>query len=351
MPRGGWTQRGNAVGCGVVGGGRCGTHPCDSNERTPDEPMLALFPNGHAEGGVGGEPVDTNEDVRRGEVEAERCQGRSRTRICGHRETGRIWIFVFGIFFVLTGSERKKPMERDLRCSSINSPPPPPECPPLYNPHPSPSSSPSTASPPPLIPPRPPSSSAMLSTSNPSPPLTPRPILKRTPSSMARERKQAVVHFPPSPIISKTFVAHSPSTYDRSPIVVVPNSCALPERGCPGRTYTLDRNGRRTNEFGGLSTLFGDESTDSLLPPPLMPDTSSSSSDESSDGLAPLPPPFNSLDSKHRKRSVRRHHKQLSTPLDHSDRNQVAPQYSRSSFSDSSLRSNLLADEGCFGGF
>ena len=187
----------------------------------------------------------------------------------------------------------------------------------------------------------------MLSSSNSSSPLTPRPILKRNPSSIARERKQAVVHFPPSPIISKTFVAHSPSAYDRSPIVVAPNTCALPERGCPGRTYTLDRNGHRSNEFGGLSLLFDDSASDILLPPPLIQDSSSSSSDESSDGLAPLPPPFSSPDSKHRKRSTRRHHKQL----DHSDCNQIAPQYSRSSFSDSSLRSNLLADEGCFGGF
>ena len=193
--------------------------------------------------------------------------------------------------------------------------------------------------------------SVMFSTSNPSSPPTPRPILKRSSSSMDRERKQAVVHFPPSPTISKTFVAHSPSTYDRSPIVVSQNSCALPERGCPGRTYTLDRNGRRSNEFGGLRTLFGDDPADSLLPPPLMQDTSSSSSsDESSDGLAPLPPPFNSPESKHRKRSVRRHHKPQSTPLDHSDRHQVPPQYNRSTFSESSLRHNL-ADEGCFGGF
>jgi len=190
----------------------------------------------------------------------------------------------------------------------------------------------------------------MLSTPNhPTPPPTPRPILKRTPSSMDRERKQAVVHFPPSPIISKTFVAHSPSTYDRSPIVVVPNTLALPERGCPGRTYTLDR--RRSDEFGGLSTLFGDESTDSLLPPPLIQDTSSSSSsDESSDGLAPLPPPFNSADSKHRRRGVRRHHKQPSNSFDHTGYDKVTTQHNRS-FSDSTLRSNLLADEGCFGGF
>lgn len=48
------------------------------------------------------------------------------------------------------------------------------------------------------------------------------------------------VHFPPSPTLTRTFSAYSPSAYDRSPIVVSPNSCALPERGCPGRTYTLD---------------------------------------------------------------------------------------------------------------
>jgi len=117
-----------------------------------------------------------------------------------------------------------------------------------------------------------------------------------------------------------------------------------PERGCPGRTYTLDRYCRRQNEFGGLKTLFGEDLTDSLIPPPLIQDTSSSSSDESSDGLAPLPSHFNSPESKHRRRGVRRQHKQSSTPLDHD-------QYSRPSFSDSSLRSNLLADEGIFGGF
>ena len=192
----------------------------------------------------------------------------------------------------------------------------------------------------------------MLSASNTPPPSTPRPILKRNPSSLDRERKHAVVHFPPSPIISKIFVAHSPSTYDRSPIVVVPNSCALPERGCPGRTYNLERTCRRHNEFGGLKTLFADDSADSLLPPPLIQDTSSSSSsDESSDGLAPLPSHFSSPDSKHRKRGVRRQHKSPSTHLAHAGHDQVAPQCGQPSFSDSSLRSNLLADEGIFGGF
>ncbi|KAG7100212.1 hypothetical protein E1B28_001987 [Marasmius oreades] len=40
------------------------------------------------------------------------------------------------------------------------------------------------------------------------------------------------VHFPPTPtIVSSTYIAHSSSIYDRAPIEVSPNSCALPERG------------------------------------------------------------------------------------------------------------------------
>lgn len=334
--------------------GRCRAHPCEANEDTPDETMLALFPDGYADGGIGRKPVYTHEDVRRGEFKTKWCQGRSRLRICGHfgiKINSNFFYFHFrrfGIFF-FRGSERNKPtgMSFEFLIYSFPLPPrhvlpfiTPTHLPPLPSPDSqSPASHPSSHLP----------SSAMLSTSNSSSPLTPRPILKQTTSSMDRERKRAVVHFPPSPIISKTFVAHSPSTYDRSPIVVAPNTCALPERGCPGRTYTLDRNGRPINEFGGLRTLFGDDPTDSLLPPPLVQD-SSSSSDESGDGLAPLPPSFTSPDSKHRKRGVRRHHKQPSTTFDHSDHHRITSQYNHSSFSDSSLRCNL-ADEGCFGGF
>lgn len=51
---------------------------------------------------------------------------------------------------------------------------------------------------------------------------------------------QPVVRFPARPALSKTFSAHSPAQYDRSPIVVQHNFCALPARGCPGRTYNLD---------------------------------------------------------------------------------------------------------------
>lgn len=43
------------------------------------------------------------------------------------------------------------------------------------------------------------------------------------------------VHFPPTPSLTSTTSAYSPGTYDRAPIAVSPNSCALPERG--GRVY------------------------------------------------------------------------------------------------------------------
>lgn len=50
---------------------------------------------------------------------------------------------------------------------------------------------------------------------------------------------QPYVHFPPSPSLTTTHTTHSRASYDRTPIVVAPNACALPARGCPGRNYTL----------------------------------------------------------------------------------------------------------------
>ncbi|KAL5512355.1 hypothetical protein ACEPAG_3347 [Sanghuangporus baumii] len=47
------------------------------------------------------------------------------------------------------------------------------------------------------------------------------------------------VHFPNHPdALARTHLAYSPDDYDRSPIRIKPNICALPERGCPGRTYS-----------------------------------------------------------------------------------------------------------------
>jgi len=39
------------------------------------------------------------------------------------------------------------------------------------------------------------------------------------------------VHFPPTPVMTKISITHSPFSYDRAPIQVAPNVCALPERG------------------------------------------------------------------------------------------------------------------------
>ncbi|KAJ7650002.1 hypothetical protein FB45DRAFT_858924 [Roridomyces roridus] len=71
----------------------------------------------------------------------------------------------------------------------------------------------------------------------------PRPILKALPLDLdcppalpfaGRVLFTPHVHFPSTPL-TFTGNTHSPGSYDRAPIVVSPNSCALPERG--GRVY------------------------------------------------------------------------------------------------------------------
>ncbi|KAG6841795.1 hypothetical protein C0991_006679 [Blastosporella zonata] len=124
--------------------------------------------------------------------------------------------------------------------------------------------------------------------------LSPRPILKRgTPSTS----HHLAVHFPPSPsLTTHTFTAYSSAAYDRSPIQVSPNSCALPERGCPGRTYTLDeqpspiREHHRYYSSRGLHprAMAKRDAERSLAQcPPLIPDLSSES--DESDGFTSPP--------------------------------------------------------------
>jgi hypothetical protein len=121
------------------------------------------------------------------------------------------------------------------------------------------------------------------------------------------------VHFPPSPSLTRTFSAHSSSAYDRSPIVVLPNICALPARGCPGRTYipgctapsspnssnlhsqkvALKTGGKHMHPRRALGLGIVPESTPEhatstmTIPPPLVPDLSSES--DESDGFASPP--------------------------------------------------------------
>ncbi|KAF9221701.1 hypothetical protein BS17DRAFT_819214 [Gyrodon lividus] len=155
---------------------------------------------------------------------------------------------------------------------------------------------------------------------------SPRPILKRQQASptyvhamsKSSDRLHAV-HFPPSPTLTRTYVAYSSLAYDRSPIAVAPNVCALPERGCPGRTYTLneDKHPRssspptRRSHYNGIhlhprvvsnhavsnspprmtgvedDPLSTPTRTSLLLLPPLIPDLSSES--DESDGFVNPP--------------------------------------------------------------
>ena len=123
--------------------------------------------------------------------------------------------------------------------------------------------------------------------------MSPKPILKRSASEPAHRadsypNRAHGVHFPPSPATC-TYSAYSAAAYDRSPIVVTPNSCALPERG--GRTYTLDESQPRrgisfARDFHPRALAFASSRSDL---PQLIPDLSSES-DESDDCCA-IPSP------------------------------------------------------------
>jgi len=135
--------------------------------------------------------------------------------------------------------------------------------------------------------------------------MSPRPILKASkldgfipPRHYPQNvQPQHSVHFPPSPALTRTFMAHSASIYDRSPIIVSPNDCALPERGCPGRTYFEESSPNpncrypiyMSNSKGYHPRAFAATglAADFDLPP-LVPDLSES---DESDGVAGLSPP------------------------------------------------------------
>lgn len=105
------------------------------------------------------------------------------------------------------------------------------------------------------------------------------------------------VHFPPSPALASTHTTHSPTVYDRAPIAVSPNLCALPERG--GRVYTS-----MARTPTGITTFPGDyfhpRAFDApgppdvpgtpFNPPSLIPDLSPSESSDDNDGVSDSPP-------------------------------------------------------------
>lgn len=211
-----------------------------------------------------------------------------------------------------------------------------------------------------------------------SPSKSPRPILKHASTSLGPSMRSARVHFPPSPRLSTFQFTHSPQFYDRSPLVVQPNVCALPGRG--ERVYLAEdydsstqddiicdsiplRNGylpphhpceapSYPHPFGysSSSNTESDESDSSLSTPPdltnpsatllimthpsdlLGPSLSRRRSD--SDVLGFLPHPPASARPKRSKRSKR-------IP---NDKHSLHCTFSEDSFSNSAL-------EGCLGGF
>ena len=95
----------------------------------------------------------------------------------------------------------------------------------------------------------------------------PHPILKRDSSPLqspalpfSRSRGGPLfsphVHFPPTPGMSSTYPAHSPTTYDRKPIAVSPNVVQLPRRGerrlqTPPANVDPERRGRGRSRSRG----------------------------------------------------------------------------------------------------
>jgi hypothetical protein len=141
----------------------------------------------------------------------------------------------------------------------------------------------------------------------------PRPILKPASSPGPANLPPANpvrVSFPPSPaMVTATHVVLSRQEYDRSPLVVMPNDLALPERGCPGRTYTLSshssssmasalsKSAGKTIHPAKAAVQAAARSSFHNLMPPLMPDTSSSSETESDGLISPPPEPVGPLSS------------------------------------------------------
>jgi hypothetical protein len=104
------------------------------------------------------------------------------------------------------------------------------------------------------------------------------------------------VHFPPTPTLTSTHPAYSPLTYDRAPIAVTPNSCALPERG--GRMYTSPSESWTLRQAKG--SYFHPQAYEACEPEPYVAPTApstlpqlildlSSESDESDGPIITLP--------------------------------------------------------------
>ncbi|KAI0066543.1 hypothetical protein BV25DRAFT_1820532 [Artomyces pyxidatus] len=105
------------------------------------------------------------------------------------------------------------------------------------------------------------------------------------------------VHFPPSPALTSTHLTHSAHMYDRAPIVVAPNVCALPQRNertyMPASEKPRKRKPQPAQAPGAFFSPYEGRCPDAPLPP-LIPDLSSESdeSDSHSPATQHLLPPL-----------------------------------------------------------
>ncbi|KAA1467866.1 hypothetical protein DENSPDRAFT_770911 [Dentipellis sp. KUC8613] len=186
------------------------------------------------------------------------------------------------------------------------------------------------------------------------------------------------VHFPPTPSLASTHLTHSPNQYDRAPIVVTPNACALPERN--ERTYyshgpDRDRHSKprvkgsyfHPHAYEATEREPVDVPPPSFHPPPLVPDISSESDESDTPMTTPpdpqlLPPlPFHLPNTAHpplggmggamedAKRSFLPH---PPSPTMEKDKRKRSPSRSRGQLRQA-RRSEFAAPEldGCLGGF
>ncbi|KAI0713122.1 hypothetical protein C8T65DRAFT_574028 [Cerioporus squamosus] len=128
----------------------------------------------------------------------------------------------------------------------------------------------------------------------------PHPILKRDSSpfkdvlpftSCGSTMFSPHVHFPPTPrMIAATYPAHSPTTYDRKPIVVSPNVVQLPQRGSrtlstPGPSADFDGDYFHPRAYEACNPEPLSAASSSFDLPSLVQDLSPS--DESDDIVTP----------------------------------------------------------------
>ncbi|KAF9025413.1 hypothetical protein BDZ89DRAFT_1161736 [Hymenopellis radicata] len=110
------------------------------------------------------------------------------------------------------------------------------------------------------------------------------------------------VHFPPTPSLQSITFTHSPNTYDRAPIVVSPNSCALPDRdervyNIPSPPYPASTSGTKGSYFHprAFEACQPEQASDGV--PELTFSSSSESSDDSDGYGSPVAPSPVSLSS------------------------------------------------------